>query len=425
MRSSSPPSRRRFLGALSAAGALGIAGCNRGTEAVLERTPTADCTPPRSPAVTEPTGTIGGWPMIQGGPTHTGRGPPGPDRPTVKWQVQTCRGVAAPPAVVDGRVFVASNDSNLYAFDAETGETLWIDTESEYGASSPAVADGHVFVGRHQSVSAHDVATGDRIWEGRADAAGGTITVGDGLVGLAGRKLAVLDADTGDERWSTGVGMNSSTPAIAGDTLYIAAGESLTAYGLDGTGRWTADLGGRVHETIPAVVDDTVYVGVRGGIIAVGTDGTEQWRYWPTPEDPPWMTKPLAVDGGSVYALHRNLSERERPMDSNIACIALDRDTGREQWRSPFETLTYSDGGGPGVDFAPPVVDSDTVYFGLYGQVIALDAHTGSERWRFDPPAPDAGRRGYWRLSPLALGNDTLYAGNWNGTVYALGREPS
>lgn len=253
------------------------------------------------------------------------------------------------------------------------------------------------------------------------DNRGGDVTVGGGLVCLAGRAIVALDAGTGTERWSAPAGMNPSTPSMVGEHLYIAAEESLTSYSLDGTRRWTVDLGHRVLRSIPAVVEDTVYVGVRGGIVAVGTDGTERWRYWPTPDDLPRMTKPLAVGDGLVYALHWNLAEQERPMDLNIACIALDSETGTEEWRAVFETLTYSDGGGPGVDLAPPVVGNDTVYFGLYGQVIALNASTGTERWRFDPPAPEAGRRGYWRLSPLAQAPGTLYTGNWKGTVSALG----
>jgi PGF-CTERM protein len=50
------------------------------------------------------------------------------------------------PTVVDGTVFVGSDDSNLYAVDAATGEQEWVFETEAAIESSPIVADGTAYV---------------------------------------------------------------------------------------------------------------------------------------------------------------------------------------------------------------------------------------------------------------------------------------
>jgi outer membrane protein assembly factor BamB len=52
------------------------------------------------------------------------------------------------PAVVNGAVYVGSNDGNVYALNASTGSKLWsYKTHGEVTNSSPAVGNGVVYVG--------------------------------------------------------------------------------------------------------------------------------------------------------------------------------------------------------------------------------------------------------------------------------------
>ncbi|WP_246084548.1 outer membrane protein assembly factor BamB family protein, partial [Salinadaptatus halalkaliphilus] len=64
----------------------------------------------------------------------------------VLWNFLTGRRVRSSPTVADGTVFVGSDDANLYAVNAETGNQQWAFTGS-LARSSPTVADGTVFVG--------------------------------------------------------------------------------------------------------------------------------------------------------------------------------------------------------------------------------------------------------------------------------------
>jgi len=69
------------------------------------------------------------------------------------------------PAVADGMVYIGSNDHNVYALNASTGEQVWNYTTGNYVSSAPAVAGGMVFVGSYDySVYALNASTGVRIW---------------------------------------------------------------------------------------------------------------------------------------------------------------------------------------------------------------------------------------------------------------------
>ena len=51
------------------------------------------------------------------------------------------------PAVVDGVVYVGSDDGNVYALNASSGAKLWNYTTGGDVYSSPAVVGGVVYVG--------------------------------------------------------------------------------------------------------------------------------------------------------------------------------------------------------------------------------------------------------------------------------------
>ena len=69
------------------------------------------------------------------------------------------------PAVVDGRVYIGSNDGNLYALDAATGSELWRVVTAGPVVSSPAVKGGYVYFGSEDMVArCADAVTGNLLW---------------------------------------------------------------------------------------------------------------------------------------------------------------------------------------------------------------------------------------------------------------------
>ena len=63
------------------------------------------------------------------------------------WRFATGSIVRSSPAVIDGVVYVGSDDDNVYAIDAATGSERWRFATGSYVRSSPAVVDGVAYVG--------------------------------------------------------------------------------------------------------------------------------------------------------------------------------------------------------------------------------------------------------------------------------------
>lgn len=254
-------------------------------------------------------------PMSGGNPARTGEMPgPGPDDANgveAIWRFPTGDAIVSSPAVVDGMVYVGSDDGNLYALHAENGtERWWFPTGSGI-YSSPAVVDGVVYVGSFD----------DNVY--------------------------AVDAESGTERWRfpTGSGV-SSDPALVDGVVYVGS-QDANLYALnakDGTERWRFATSEWIDSS-PAVVDGIVYVGGGdGNLYAVHAgDGTERWRF---PAGASITSAPAVVDG-VVYVGDRTLEEDSKR-------YAVDALSGTERWG--FSTGSDSSS-------SPAVVDG-VVYLG-------------------------------------------------------------
>lgn len=231
--------------------------------------------------------------------------------------------------------------------------------------------------------------------------------------------IVALDATTGDERWSYSTpGVPIGTPALAGETLVVTDGEravpsgspdSPSGYirGLDsesGELRWRVRVVGGGFA--PTVTETTAYVRTARGVRAVRIeDGRERWRVEGLPafqSNVPVLVPDLAPAVGekSVFV----------PNPSGV--LAVDRETGSEQWRVTVGQVrsapTYDDGVVyvSGIEtgvraltadegntawtweangcWASPAVAADAVYVAADGDLVALRARSGEERWRYD-----------------------------------------
>jgi len=187
-------------------------------------------------------------PMFRGGPARTGLMPgPGPDPASgvaERWRFETGDAISSSPAVVDGVVYVAGEDSRLYALDATSGEERWRFATEDWNRSSPAVVAGVVYVGD------------------------------------MGGNLYAVDAASGAERWRFATdGPIESSPAVVNGVVYVGSGQvgngdDDNLYAVDaasGAERWRFAAGGAISSS-PAVVDGVVYVG-SGAVSIVGSYG--------------------------------------------------------------------------------------------------------------------------------------------------------
>ncbi|MFE5331308.1 protein kinase [Embleya sp. NPDC056575] len=157
------PGRRRFLwiaaGTAAAAGtgiAVALTHTGGGTAAHKTNPPTG---PQAQPATSPPEAPVTATTSAPGVPA-----PPSTatSTSTVRpWRFTTGDAVLSSPAVVNGVVYIGSQDKNVYAIDATTGTKKWAYTAGSGVDPSPAVAGGLVYVGSDdKNVYALDAATG-------------------------------------------------------------------------------------------------------------------------------------------------------------------------------------------------------------------------------------------------------------------------
>jgi outer membrane protein assembly factor BamB len=315
------------------------------------------------------------------------------------WAVETGGPVRSTPAVADGTVYVGSDDETVYAIDAETGEPEWsFDTDGRV-RGSPAVADGRIHVATGGGTVYAIDSEGEEVWafeepEDRVDTAPALSGTDDGTdlrvyVGSEDGRVYAIDGISGNREWVFGGEEQqrqiTGSPAAANGRVYVGGGIDQQVYALvadSGEVDWTFETGGSVV-TSPAVVDGRVYVASRSG--AASTlhaleGGEERWTF----EGDLELTSPAVADGriyvgsraGTVYAV----------------------DSGGERvWSLAVDTPVQ----------AAPVVAGERLYFGSDGGFVYALAEGGDATVGGDSPEGDTGGGGPPGGGGGGLGSDS------------------
>jgi len=258
------------------------------------------------------------------------------------------------PAGDGNRVYAASYDGNVIAFDPDNGKRVWrVETDVTLSAG-PGVGEGLVVVAGYD---------------------------GD---------LIALKADDGSEIWRTNTaGESLSKPIISGDAVvvYTIDGRLRVYSAFDGTQKWALDqslpaLTQRGAST-PVVVGTSVIAGFDNGrLIAIDLDdGATEWEAVMTPPSGRSDLDRLADVDGSIAAVGQDVYAA----GYNGVVAALAAESGELLWERDISTHT-------GV-----TADWNNIYtVGDDGEVIALLRRNGSDVWRQDgllrrepsPPVP-------------------------------------
>ena len=379
-----PITRRGVLGILGA-GILGVSG--------LFATPRLRETTSTPPAVRSldgvglfryDTANTGVW-LDGSGPTRGLR---------LLWRFETDGAIASSAAVVDTstadeesseepqptRVFVGSNDGNVYALDAADGTEHWAVETGGAVISSPAV----VAVPSDESEAPEKATV---------------------FVGSDDGNVYALDAADGTEHWAVETGGPvRSSPTVTGETVYVGSTEG-AVYALDvsdGSERWTVQTEGEVTGT-PAVAsrsgrEDAVVIGdVAGTVHALGAEtGEHQWQFH---ADGPVRSAPAVRDGTVCIGT------------MNGSLYAIGTGDGAERWRFESRDRIRSS----------PAVTTDTVYVGSDdGTVHALERESGVERWAFDTGSTVSGSPVVTGTTTNTADDATVYVRTHDGTLYTI-----
>jgi outer membrane protein assembly factor BamB len=361
------------------------------------------------------------WPMFHGDPSRNGVGTGSPVlTPTLLWNYTTGGGVLSSPAIVNGVVYIASADDNVYALNAANGRKLWNYTMGgDPGVSSPAVVDGKVYIGSEIPAGANgfigvvyalNAANGAKLWsyttgnyynyvDSSPAVVNGVVYIGSS-VGLAlppPSTLAIilgtvyaLNATNGDKLWNyTTDSSVDSSPAIVNGVVYVGSedGYVYALNAINGVQLWNYQTGGGVYSS-PAVFNQVIYVGSGLGVYALNAaSGSKIWNY---NTDSSVESSPAIVNGIVYFGSSNNV-------------YALNATNGGKLWN-------YTTGNG--VNSSPAVV-SGVVYISSFdGNLYALNATSGSKIWNYYA-------NGFGYSSP-AIVNSIVYIGGGN-SVYALG----
>ena len=349
--------RRQFLHASAVAGVLGSAGCLGGSSTALD-----DAQRHIEHGTTPADGT---WPTAGYGAGNTRANPdatPPRSAPTTEWSV-SLPGVVSAVVVGPEHVYASSDEATVAV--APDGTEQW---RVEFGGGLASV-EGRLYVSADRLVAV-DADSGEERWRGPEELEPGAVFESSGTVYVTEREgLRGLHADSGEERWRI---ETARYPRLVADERRVGV---VTGQRVRFLARGEAEDGPfseptpEIYETLepgwyPEIVsatllDGALYLGQFGDSVA-DLDATARQFHLMT-DDERWVTPydwsgvgALAVDEERVYAVPYRATLD--PMESSM--VALDRETGVEQWHDDGELL-----GGPAVGG---------------GVVVAGGAHPGS-----------------------------------------------
>lgn len=237
------------------------------------------------------------------------------------------------------------------------------------------------------------------------------VAEGVALVNGGDGALYAVDAGTGGVRWRAPLGdaLVAGTPAVAAGVVYVATGSHGVAALRLATGAvlWAVDT--RAPVRAPPVVAGSLLLVATGSNALLCLDrqsGAQYWEFksedtlanfWPT-QGQPAVT---SASGGMAFVA----------LGASTEFNALDLRSGHKLWEYSMGARMV---GAPVYAARLGLVFVATWTGGLY----ALDAHTGTPRWRF--VVPGAGMVGVGLGAGPALAGDNLYLGDYQGRVFAL-----
>lgn len=342
------------------------------------------------------------WPMFHHDLSHCGYSTANaPETNSVLWNYTAGNALFSSPAVVDGKIYIASFDFKLYCLNANTGEKIWDYTTDNVVFSSPAVANGKVYICSGDSkVYCLNAETGAKIWDYITNGfiySSPAVANGKVYIATQNTQLYCLNAETGTLIWNCSLWPENffSSPAIANGKVYIGTdaekGKLHCLNAETGSKIWNYTTNDSVSSS-PAIANGKVYVGSYDNEVYClnAETGGKIWDYTTNGD----IESSPAVANGKVYA---------GSVDDKFYC--LNAETGAKIWDYAISTSSS------------PAIADGKIYFGSYNnKFYCLDADTGDNIWNYTTI-------GSIYSSP-AIVDGKIYVGSTNNIVYCFGNQP-
>jgi outer membrane protein assembly factor BamB len=257
------------------------------------------------------------------------------------WMVKPGGPLRGAPTVANDTVYVLSQDSQLYALNAQNGETRWsgagsFELAGVFGSAAPAFAQSTLVAGFSSGeLTAYRYENGQVVWQDALARTGISTSVGQlsdidadpvidngrvFAIGQGGRMVAV-ELITGQRAWEVNIG-GLSTPWVAGDWIFVVTDRAqlLAVARSSGRIRWISQLP-RYHNagkrTGPIYWRGPILAGNR--LILTGSNGD--------------IILASPVDGAIQTTWRHRAAMSLPPIVSNNTLLVLDNDGKLTAWR--------------------------------------------------------------------------------------------
>lgn len=280
-----------------------------------------------------------------------------------RWSTTIAPGLDGRPEFDGTRAFVPLSGGKLGAYDLLAGTELW--TVEQPPPVAMTAADGRVFHFAADRLTALDAETGRTLWQIPLEAppTAPPVSSAGWLVVGSGRTITAIRAEDGMVLWvQTVAGTVVRAPAILGSRVHVALDEGrlVSLFIQNGTQVWERRLGGSPQPIL--AFGERLYVGAADNYFYCvrALDGEILWR-WRTGAD---------IVGAAV---HDEVRVYFVSMDNVLR--ALDAGTGSQRWKKP---LPLRPTGGP------ILVNDVLLLAGLGSSVLGFQLKDGASAGEFD-----------------------------------------
>ena len=329
-----------------------------------------------------------------------------PDKLDLLWSFKTDYEILSSPVIGFGKVYIGSNDGNVYSLNLQNGTKVWQYDTGDDVEAPPLLLDQTIYVGSlGGDFFALDAHTGKLLWKFEIGSeimgSANWVNMPDGqenlvMVGSYDNKMYCFGAESGKLNWTyeTGYYINGA-PATDGKVVVFGGCDEIlhivSVY--DGSKKGEV-LAGSYIAGSAAIVANRAYLGHYGSKL-VCIDLSDQeivWEYENEKNGDAFFSSPAIGEdrvliGSRDYFLH---------------CV--NRETGQMIWM--FRTLDEVD--------SSPVIAGDKVVFGSAdGRIYVLNLDDGKKVWSYEIGAAVS--------SCPAVAGGKIVVGAEDGRVYAFG----